>query len=229
MMTAEDQIKRAASIGQRIDALMERCYAIEAERRDSCDRVLHFLQDQIVFQQGQNDTQALNFNVPKGNDFEAAYLMALPEVRLLALDEATDGPSDLTYRPTTWIGTGTAVQTTASVDALIALSVAGAEGEEPKAYQNVAFPASQAFSSVMNINQLMTVSPQNQAAYSRNQYVSGLVFTPLWLLRAGSSMLMQVTPMYSGSRPSSGSGEVDDRVYEYRVRGVLAGYKKVKR
>lgn len=213
-----DMLKSALEQGQRLESLLDRVGTVFAARRASKDRVLHWLQDAFVFQQDQNTVQNLVFNVPKGYDFEAARLNVYLELRRVVTDPTRIGESDLVFRPTTWY---TSYATSAapwgprmSADALVELTYAAPDGKTRR-YQNAAFYVAQTFSDYTNIN----VGDRND--YNRSESPAGMVFDPFYLLARGSTLTCRVTPTYSGTSPD------EQVVHEYRVRGVLEGYKRL--
>jgi len=214
---AEDFIKEAVTQGQKLSGLLDRVSGLCEARRTSKDRVLHWLQDWFVFQQGQNTTQNLTFNVPKGFDYEAARFNIYPEIRRVSLDPATQGVSDVVFRSTAWFTSAGALGVEPStVDAIIDLVYASADGKTRR-YQNAGFFVAQTFSDFMNIN-------NQRVQYGRNECPAGLVFDPFYRLERGSTLTCRVTPVFSSERTFV---EDDARVYEYRIRGVLEGYKRL--
>lgn len=209
-------LKTALEQGQKLEALLDRVGTVFEARRTSRDRVLHWLQDSFVFQQEQNTVQNLVFNVPKGFDFEAARLNVYLEIRRVITDQTLVGDSDIVFRPTTWYTSfataNTQVGARTSADALIELTYASPDGKTRR-YQNAAFYAAQTFSDYTNVNEPLQ--------YNRTESPAGLVFDPFYLLERGSTLTCRVTPTYSGS-----SSE-EQVVHEYRVRGVLEGYKRL--
>lgn len=213
-----DLLKTALEQGQRLDSLLDRVGTIFEARRTSRDRVLHWLQDSFVFQQAQNTVQNLVFNVPKGFDFEAARLNLYLEIRRVVTDPLLLSDSDNVFRPTTWF---TSVATSVnpislrtSADALVEITYAAADGKTRR-YQNAAFYVSQTFSDYTNVNGSSAIN------YNRSESPAGMVFDPFYLLARGSTLTCRVTPTYSGESSES------QVVHEYRIRGVLEGYKRL--
>jgi len=215
-------IKEAIAQGQKLSALLDNVGARLQTRRTSKDRVLHWLQDFFVFQQGQNTVQNLVFNVPKGFDFEAARFNLYPEIRVVVTDPAAQGPSDLVFRPAAWFTSAgaTADQVSITVDGVVELTYSMADGKTRR-YQNAAFYVAQTFSDYVNINDNLF------SAYTSNQCPGGLVFDPFYLFERGSTMTCRFTPLYSGPKPVAPAIGADDRLYEYRIRGVFEGYKRL--
>ncbi len=225
-MASIDMLKDALLQGQKLAGLLDAVASRVEARRDAKDRVLHWLQDSFTFQQGQNTVQNLVFNVPKGFDFEAARLNVYLEIRLTTTDPSTEGPSDVVFRPTTWFNpiaedsTGN-LGPHISADALLELTYASPDGKNRR-YQNAAFWAAQTFSDYMNVNS----QGFRDNVYNRNESPSGLVFAPFYPLERGSTLTMRVTPTYSGI-DQGGDVSGDEGNFEYRVRGVLEGYKRL--
>lgn len=219
-----DIIKDALAQGAKLASLYNRALSIASTtKKTSRDQIIYSLQDQFNFVQGQNTSQLLTFNVPRSEDYEAVRFNLYPYVRVMSIDPATQGVTERTFRPTIWaqqnIGPSEGATRTAfrcSVDALVELSFADPHGKTRK-YQNQGFYASQTFSA-------LTSSLDNNPAscFNRFESPSALVFEPSWKMERGSTLLVQVTPLYSGPRDP----EVDDRLHEYQIRGVLEGFKR---
>lgn len=228
---AEALLKRALDQGDDLALLKERVQEKMRSRRTAVDRILHHLQDSFTFVQGQNTVGSIIFNVPDGAGFECVRLMLLPEIRAITIDVATTGPDDLVFRPTCFSSAGSQVILNSACDALVEFSYMTPDGKD-RAYQNKPWYAAQAFSSPMNINKRTynALLPQfiaNYAQYSANQYGRGLEFEPFLDVKPGSTINMQITPLFSGTMQSNPPG--DGRLYEYRIRGVIEGYKRVVR
>ncbi len=223
-------IARAVAQGDEVHALMEQVRVRKVKRVEARDRIRHDLQDALVFQQSQNTTQQLVFNVPVGHAFECVRLMLLPELRSVTIDAAATGPDDLVFRPVAWIGAGTQVISTSALDAQIELGYIAPDGSE-RQYQNKPFFASQCFSSPLNLNErvydALVPALANCCQYDGNSYGRGLEFEPFLEVMPGTAVTMQVTPVFSGTKQTAGYG-ADDRLYEYRIRGVIEGYKRVR-
>lgn len=211
-----DLLKSALEQGQRLETLLDRVGLVFEARRTSKDRVLHWLQDSFVFQQAQNTVQNLVFNVPKGFDFEAARLNLYLEIRRVVTDPTLLADSDNVFRPTTWYtsfaATTSPIGPRVSADALVELTYSAPDGKTRR-YQNASFYVAQTFSDYTNVN--------GGLSYNRSESPAGMVFDPFYLLARGSTLTCRVTPTYSGE-----SSE-EQVIHEYRVRGVLEGYKRL--
>lgn len=226
------------SQGEKIDALLVGVERMLLERREAFDRIAHTLQASYTFFENQNTVQELVLNVPDGNDFEGTRFMLYPEVRAFSTDDATQGVSDKVFRPTGWFqdfynivhGNGLF---SAMVDAMVELAYVDKNGKSHP-YQNAPWYAAQTFSGAAN-EMPRSSAASSQAvlggAYNRTETPGGLTFNPFFLLEAGTTMSVKLTPIYSGQRPPSSSSVpgADDRIYEYRLRAVLEGYKRVRR
>lgn len=225
------QIARAVAQGDQIHALMNRVRSRMTKRVEARDRIRHDLQDALVFQQSQNTTQQLVFNVPQGHGFECVRLMLLPEVRSVTIDAATTGPEDLVFRPVAWIGAGTQVIANSALDAQLEMGYIDPDGNERRYQNNKPFFASQCFSSPLNLNgrtyDALVPALANCCQYDGNSYGRGLEFEPFLEVRPGTPLTMQVTPVFSGTKQTAGYGS-DGRLYEYRIRGIVEGYKRVR-
>ena len=215
----QQYIKEALAQGQQISELLDRVGSQLEARRTSRDRVLHWMQQSYTFQQGQNTVGNLVFNVPKGFDFEAARFVIYPEIRLVSINQTADGANDVAFRPTVWFEPYSRDYLSA-VDALLELTYAMADGKT-RQYQNVGFFAAQAYSQLVNITNTSGSDGDGHANYASNAAPAGLVFDPFYKLERGSTLTCRVTPLYSGPKPSG------NRSYEYRIRAVLEGYKRL--
>jgi hypothetical protein len=223
-------LARALKQGEDIAELSHMADERMRTRRDAPDRVLHYLQDYFVFNQSQNPTGSMVFNIPSGHAFEAVRFMIFPEVKSVTTDVAGTGPDDLVYRPTDWASAGVAVFANSSVDALVEFSYTAPNGQERK-YQNKPFFVAQCFSSPMNVNMRLVkqgLATGSYALYAGNQYGRGLEFDPFLEIMSGTAISAQVTTLYSGNKQTAGYA-ADSRQYEYRIRGVFEGYKRVLR
>lgn len=216
-----DELKDALRQGQQLSELLDKVGSLCEARRTSKDRVLHWLQDSFTFQQGQNTVQNLVFNVPKGYDFEAARFNCYVEVRKLVTSDPNGAGSDRVFRPTQWF-TSQAVEESyggnPSADAVLELSYSTPDGSTRR-YQNAAFWVAQTFSDYTNANGVIPVWQ-----YTRTESPAGMVFDPFYLLARGSTLTCRVTPVFSRPSPSV---LADEFIYEYRIRGVLEGYKRL--
>ncbi len=222
--------------GKAIDDMLVDVEAMLLARRESFDRIAHSLQASYTFFQNQNTVQELMLNVPEGNDFEATRFMVYPEVRAFSTDDTTQGASDKVFRPTGWFQDflnviGDKGLYSAMVDAMVELAHVGKDGKSHP-YQSAPWFAAQTFSGAAN---MMPQATPNQSAlggaYNRTETPGGLTFNPFFLLEAGTTMTVKLTPTFSGQRPPASSSipGSDDRIYEYRLRVVLEGYKRVRR
>lgn len=215
--------------GKNVDALLLEAMSLLARRREAFDRIYHSLQSSYTFQQAQNTTDVLTFNVPEGHDFEATRLVIYPEIRLVSTDPTTQGPDDKVFRPTGWfpdflniMGVGTA-GADVGVDAVIDISYTTKGGKSHR-FSNASFFAAQTFGGSVNRSSGSTGNGFfiGGGPYNRFETPGGMIFNPFFLLDAGSAMTVHVTPLYSGAT-------ADGRLNEYRIRGVLEGYKRVRR
>lgn len=204
-------LKEALNQGHKLSDLLDRTSALCEARRTSKDRVLHWLQDSVVFQQAQNTVQNLVFNVPQGFDFEAARFSCYLEVAdVLSVVPSFDEP----FRPAIWANCAIELYTNyPTADAVIEFVYSTAEGVTRR-YQNSAFWVAQTFSNYTNIN-----STFQYDEHSRSESPAGMVFDPFYRLAKGSTMTCRITPTFSL--------ESTDPQYQYRIRGVLEGYKRL--
>lgn len=227
----EALLARALKQGDEIVELFRLADERMEKRRDASDRVLHYLTDSFTFRQGQNTTAPLVFNVPSGPSYEAVRLMLFLELRSVTTDVAGTGTDDLVFQPTDWTSVGVSVFANSAADALIEFAYTAPNGQE-RQYQNKPFFVHQCFSSPMNVNQLVVLASGNVAQifqlYAANQYGRGLEFAPFLEVKPGTAISMQVTPLYSGPKQTAGYA-ADSRQFEYRIRGVIEGYKRVTR
>ncbi len=222
-----EQLVKALAQGDRIAALTTRASKLRRHIRvREADRVLHTLQQSFTFRQGENLQRALVYSVPLGHAFEAHRLVLLPEIRLVSI-AAADGDSEITFRPTLWthniseqlnvVNSGLVqawpVLTDRLLDAQIELSQVEADGVTSHDLQNAPFPVAQTFSGPVNSDlggaSLISARP------------SALVFAIPALLAPGTSLQVRVTPTFSGVRTSDG------RLNEYRIIGLLEGFKRL--
>lgn len=220
-----DIIKDALAQGARLASLYNKALSIgAAAKKTSRDQIAYQLQDSFTFVQGQNNTQNLTFNIPRSEDYEAVRFNLYPFIRIASIDPATQGVTERTFRPTIWAQQLTGPLTAGllrtafrcSIDALVELTYAGPDGKTRK-YQNQGFYASQTFSALSS-----DVSDSINGAFNRFESPSAMIFRPGWKMERGSTLLAQVTPLYSGPRDPT----VDDRLHEYQIRGVLEGFKR---
>lgn len=219
------EIEKAVELGERANALLDRALALRMRRRvRESDRVAHFLQSSFVFRQSENLQNQLIFNVPKGFSFEAQRLALYPEVRIVSIEDA-DGDSEITFRPTLWTNAIAVSLTTASlaqafdtptdrlVDATVQLTQVEADGVTTHDLQNAPFPVAHAFSAPVNSDlggaQLISARPGK------------LVFAAPITLAPGTAFAARITPTFSGVRTA------DTRLNEYRIVGVLEGFKRL--
>lgn len=216
-----DELKDALRQGQQLSELLDRVGSLCEARRTSKDRVLHWLQDSFTFQQGQNTVQNLVFNVPKGYDFEAARFNCYLEVRDLLTSTPSGAGSERVFRPTQWFtsqGKDPSTRDPPSADAVLELTYSTPEGTTRR-YQNAAFWVAQTFSDYTNANSVVSAWQ-----YTRTESPAGMVFDPFYLLARGSTLTCRVTPVFS--KPYS-SDFANEFIYEYRIRGMLEGYKRL--
>lgn len=226
---AFDEISReldiALKLGDRLAEMLDAARQMRARRRvNEADRVVHFLQASFTFKQSENVSSPLVFTVPAGHSFEARRLALYPEVRLVSA-QSSDNSSDATFRPTAWtcavnnILTGTpfsqwfATNTDRLVDAQVALSLLPAGSKEPRPLQNAAFSIAHLFCSALNSDLVGTSAIS--ARPSAKQFCVPLRMGP------GAALQVQVTPTFSGVRTT------DTRLNEYRIVGVLEGFKRL--
>ncbi len=220
-----DQLLQALAQGDRIAALTKRASTLRRHTRvREADRVLHTLQQSFTFRQGENLQRALVYSVPLGHAFEAHRLVLLPEIRIVSIQDS-DGDSEITFRPTLWthnisaaINAGGLVQawpvlTDRLLDAQIELSQVEADGVTSHDMQNAPYPVAQTFSGPVNSDlggaSVISARP------------SALIFNVPALLAPGTALQVRVTPTFSGVRTT------DDRLNEYRIVGLLEGFKRL--
>lgn len=220
----DELLKQALAQGERVAALTTRASRLRKHARvRDADRALHTMQAAYTFRQGENLSQSLVFSVPKGQAFEAHRLSLFAELRIVSIQEA-DGDSEITFRPTVWTHNkfdhfGAGLQQAwpnavdRFVDAQIELTQMEADGTTSHEYQNAPFPVAHTFSGGVNSDM---VGSSLQSARP-----GALVFGVPMLLAAGTALQLRVTPLFSGVRTA------DDRLNEYRIVGVLEGFKRL--
>lgn len=210
-------LKKALYQGEEIHNLLSTVHRRRGEKRKDKDRILHFLQDSFVFRQGQNVVNALVFNVPFSDNFEAVRLCLWPSVRLVPVDESLY-PEEKVFRPTFWGSQSALALVYSGIDALVEMVVAFPDGKT-RAYQNSAWAASQVFS-------VYGADDNSTRIFNRSEAVGALTFDPILHLEKGSSVTLRVTPLFSAT--CTATANETELVREYKVTGVLEGYKRQK-
>jgi hypothetical protein len=210
-------LKKAFFQGEEIHSLLSTVHRRRSERRKDKDRILHFLQDSFVFRQGQNVVNSLVFNVPFADSFEAVRLNLWPSVRVVPTDPAAY-PEEKVFRPTHWSMQSQVALVYSGIDALVEMIVAFPDGKT-RAYQNSAWSASQAFS-------FYAADDNSVEIFTRSEAVGALTFDPPLHLDKGSAVTLRITPLFSAVCNAE-INEVE-LVREYKITGVLEGYKRQK-
>lgn len=219
-----EHLKEALRQGQQLSEMLDRASALCEARRTSKDRVLHWLQDSFVFQQKQNTVQNLVFNVPRGYDFEASRFNCYLEVRIVSVTDPN--LSEKAFAPSVWFPSVAdqfaLIGIKDAADAVVEFTYTSTEGKTRR-YQNAAFWVAQAFSDYTNVNGFSA-----GLSYARAESPSSLVFDPFYRLERGSTLTCRITPVYSTPcEIAPPLVDVAAVVYEYRIRGVLEGYKRL--
>lgn len=219
------QVEQALAQGDALEDLVRRAHKLRQRRRvREADRVEHTLRAEYTFRQSENLQQALVFNVPKGWAFEAHRLSLFVDMRLISV-QTGDGASEISFRPTVWthaVMTNLAANNPGEawpnpidrlVDAQIELEVQLPDGSKGRSFQNAPFPVAHLFCGSDNSDivgvQLVSSRP------------SALVFNVPNLIEPGTALLARVTPTFSGVRTT------DSRLNEYRITGLLEGFKRI--
>lgn len=209
------EIDHIEAQGRLLDSLLTRASKLVAQRPHN--ERLFVLESEITFQQNQLIAGNMNFNVPAASDFRAQRFALYPFVRMVA--GATAGENDRTFRPTfyTWQSPASQLLLQA-VDASIELSI------KSQSLQNAPFLSALTFSGNTNYVAGGPLVP-NFSNYSRFECAGALVFDSELLLKAGEVLTVKVTPLFAS--PASSDYFADDRVFEYKLVGVLEGTKVI--
>jgi hypothetical protein len=185
-----------------------------AREADPADNVLHYIQDSFEFDQNERPVQNLTFNVPKDSDFAAFRFVLYPQVKIKSINTATQGASEVSFRPASWSSDGNLAAIASTLDAVVELS--SFDDDRNHKYQNAPFDVSHTYSN--------TLFNRGEDWYPYDSFLSpsGLVFETPWFLPKGSTMSARITTLFAGQYAG-----VDGRIYRYRIVGVLEGCKHV--
>lgn len=191
---------------KQIEGLLKRAEKLVAEGV----RMPAYLQASYVYAQGEDAVGELVFNVPTDYEFYGRKLNLYLQSRTISL---TSTESDLTFRPSEWLSTndypvGGVKRASCTFD--IRDSMNGAA-------QNLPVTIASAFSARHGVAFFAGVGTEKLPV---SAYPGALVFPVDYFLKPGQSLTVKVSPTFSRA------GTENER-QEFRVSGVLQGYKEV--
>lgn len=216
---SDDFSKQLVALADKVNGLLDAASSLY----DEGDRAAMFLQVHRTFAQGEATASELVFNVPSDADFFATRLNLYIEARILSLSSPKT-ETEATYRPVDWTCTADINQFVSGVFPFspTAVNVLFEMRNDDGPYQNLPTSVLSAFSQRQGLEMWFNqrVSPLVSA------YLGGLDFPVDEWVRRGTAVVVKVTPTFVTNPPTPVLG-VSEKI-EYRVRGVLTGYKRVK-
>ncbi len=199
------QEAQALKLVEKIDNLLDRVSYII----DDGDRAPIFLRGQMTFVTGETPSTDMIFNIPKDADFFGERLNLYLQRRVTSLT-APATATEKTFRPVCW----TTVCDITSLNGAIKDATATFEITDSMngPYASAPMSIKSAWSQRVGVP---------QAGPSISSYIGGLDFVVPYHIKRGHTLTVKVSPIFSRFNNETTKNE-------YRVVGVLTGYKKVK-
>jgi len=216
-MSSHVLVERTVKVAKDLDALLGRALGLV----DDGDRVPYFVRSSETFELSENTTKELLFNIPSDANFYGRRLNLFLGAKIISTTvPATQ--TELTFRPVDWSSAGMPVSGGAIDDiARFASGVFHISDSMRGEYQRAPIPIGLAFSS-------RAVPPFGLADQMPiSAFLGGLDFHADYILRKGSTMTVRFTPTASFVGSASIAPLPGD-TWQFRVMGVLQGYKKAK-